>query len=81
MPSRWTVVSRKPISGCTVARPLFKTKYILCVCVCVCVYGYGGIHLRTRVCVRVWLDSPTDEAVLVSIFIADINVNMCRGLN
>ena len=37
----------------------------VCVCVCVCV----------------WLDSSTDDAVLVSIFIADINVNKCRGLN
>ena len=40
---------------------------------CVCVY--------VCVCVCVWLDSSTDEAVLVSIFIADINVNKCRGLN
>jgi hypothetical protein len=33
------------------------------------------------VCVCVWLDSFTDEAVLVSILIGDINVNKCGGLN
>jgi hypothetical protein len=51
------------------------------VCVCVCVCMCGGMHVRTCVCVCVWLDSPTDEAVLESIFSADINVNRCRGLN
>ena len=39
----------------------------LCVCVCVCV------------CVG--LDCSNDEAVLMSIFIADVTVNKCRGLN
>jgi hypothetical protein len=39
---------------------------LVCMYVCVCVCVVGLY---------------TDEAVLVSIFIADINVNKCRGLN
>lgn len=49
-------------------------------------YGRSSSFLKPSgrflyVCVCVLLDSSADEAVLVSIFIAVINVNKCRGLN